>query len=163
MPDDADRAGTPAGVFGAELHYYRSRAGLSQKDLAAAVHVSHDVISKIETGERPSAEDFPARLDAITDLRTEGALDRLWGHLKKSMKQRAYGWFAQGSVETAEMIEPSGQLARAGERHRAPAATTRSRSKQARALTPVIPGGRRNAPVSHQTASPGISRSGKVA
>ena len=31
MPDDADRAGTPAGVFGAELRFYRTRAGLSQQ------------------------------------------------------------------------------------------------------------------------------------
>jgi DNA-binding XRE family transcriptional regulator len=53
MPNDADRTGTPAGVFGAELRFYRTRASLSQKDLAALVHVSNDVISKIETGERP--------------------------------------------------------------------------------------------------------------
>jgi DNA-binding XRE family transcriptional regulator len=59
MPADAGRAGTPAGVFGAELRFYRTRAGLSQKDLAAKATVSHDVISKIETGERPPAEDFP--------------------------------------------------------------------------------------------------------
>ena len=45
-----------------------TRAGLSQKDLAALVHVSNDVISKIETGERPPAEDFPPRLDADTQL-----------------------------------------------------------------------------------------------
>ena len=49
MPNDADRAGTPAGVFGAELRFYRTRAGLSHKDLAARVTVSNDVISKIET------------------------------------------------------------------------------------------------------------------
>jgi DNA-binding XRE family transcriptional regulator len=77
MPNDAERAGTPAGVFGAELRYYRTRAGLSQKDLAALALVSHDVISKIETGERPPAEDFPARLDAIPELDTGGALTRL--------------------------------------------------------------------------------------
>jgi DNA-binding XRE family transcriptional regulator len=46
-------------VFGAKLRFYRTRAGLPQKDLAALVHVSNDVISKIETGERPPAEDFP--------------------------------------------------------------------------------------------------------
>ena len=28
MPNDADRAGTPAGVFGAELRFYRTRAVL---------------------------------------------------------------------------------------------------------------------------------------
>jgi transcriptional regulator with XRE-family HTH domain len=83
MPNDADRAGTPAGVFGAELRFYRTRPGLSQKDLAALVHVSNDVISKIETGERPPAEDFPPRLDAIPELDTRGALTRLWDHLKK--------------------------------------------------------------------------------
>src|SRR5580658_9375923 len=95
MPNDADRAGTPAGVFGAELRYYRTRAGLSQKDLAPRANVSHDVISKIETGERPPAEDFPPRLDAIPELDTRGALTRLWDHLKKGQKQRLHGWFQE--------------------------------------------------------------------
>ena len=95
MPNDADRAGTPAGVFGAELRFYRTRAGLSQKDLAARATVSHDVISKIETGERPPAEDFPPRLDAVPELDTRGALTRLWDHLKKGHKQRLDGWFQQ--------------------------------------------------------------------
>ena len=57
------------------------------------VHVSNDVISKIETGERPPAEDFPPRLDAIPELETRGELTRLWGYLKKGQKNRAYGWF----------------------------------------------------------------------
>ncbi len=95
MPNDAERAGTPAGVFGAELRFYRTRANLSQKDLAALVHVSNDVISKIETGERPPAEDFPPRLDTIPELATGGALTRLWDHLKKGQKQRLYGWFQE--------------------------------------------------------------------
>ena len=95
MPDDADRAGTPAGVFGAELRFYRTRAGLSQKDLAARATVSHDVISKIETGERPPAEDFPPRLDAVPELDTRGALTRLRDHLEKGHKQRRYGWFQE--------------------------------------------------------------------
>jgi transcriptional regulator with XRE-family HTH domain len=95
MPNDAGRAGTPAGVFGAELRYYRTRTGLSQKDLASQANVSHDVISKIETGERPPAEDFPPRLDAVPDLDTRGALTRLWDHLKKGQKQRLHGWFRE--------------------------------------------------------------------
>jgi transcriptional regulator with XRE-family HTH domain len=102
MPNDAERAGTPAGVFGAELRYYRTRAGMSQKDLASRAKVSHDVISKIETGERPPAEDFPPRLDAIPELGTQGALTRLWSHLKKSLKQRAYGWFQEWADIEAE-------------------------------------------------------------
>jgi transcriptional regulator with XRE-family HTH domain len=95
MPSrDVDRAGTPLGVSGTELRFYRSEAGLSQADLAAKVYASHDVISKIETGERPPAEDLVPRLDAVPELDTRGALTRLWGQLRKSLKYRAYpGWF----------------------------------------------------------------------
>jgi hypothetical protein len=41
MPGDADRAGTPAGVFGAELRYYRTAAGLFAADAwrAFAAHL----------------------------------------------------------------------------------------------------------------------------
>ena len=49
------------------------------------------MISKIETGERPPAEDFPPRLDAVPELDTRGALTRLRDHLKKGHKQRLYG------------------------------------------------------------------------
>jgi predicted transcriptional regulator len=71
MPNDAGRAGTPAGVFGAELHYYRTRAGLSQKDLASKANVSHDVISKIETGERPPRTSRPVSTQYPTSTREE--------------------------------------------------------------------------------------------
>jgi transcriptional regulator with XRE-family HTH domain len=94
MPADDSRPRTPEGVFGAELRYYRERAGLSQTDLAALVNVSHDVISKIETGDRPPAKEFPERLDAVLELGTRGGLTRLWGWLKGSARRRAYpGWF----------------------------------------------------------------------
>ena len=53
------------------------------------------MISKIETGDRPPAEDFPPRLDAVPELDTRGALTRLWDHLKKGHKQRLYGWFQE--------------------------------------------------------------------
>jgi transcriptional regulator with XRE-family HTH domain len=96
MPNDADRAGTPAGVFGAELRFYRIGAALSQKDLAALAHVSNDVISKIETGERPPAEDFPTRLDAIPELDTRGALTRLWDYLKKARSSASTAGFRSG-------------------------------------------------------------------
>jgi transcriptional regulator with XRE-family HTH domain len=94
MLGDDNRTRTPEGVFGAELRYYRERPGLSQTELAALVNVSHDVISKIETGERPPAKDFPERLDAVPDLDTRGGLARLWGWLHSSARHRAYpGWF----------------------------------------------------------------------
>jgi len=94
MPRDSDQDGTPQGVFGAELRYYRERAGLSQTDLAALVNVSHDVISKIETGERPPAKDFPERLDTVPALDSRGGLARLWSNLRKGLRHRAVpGWF----------------------------------------------------------------------
>jgi transcriptional regulator with XRE-family HTH domain len=64
-------------VFGAELRYYRERAGLSQIELAGMVNCSNGVISKIETGSRPPAEGFPERLDAVPGLDTRARLARL--------------------------------------------------------------------------------------
>jgi transcriptional regulator with XRE-family HTH domain len=94
MARDDDHDGTPQGVFGAELRYYRERAGLSQTELAALVNVSHDVISKIETGDRPPAKDFPERLDAVPQLDTRGGLARQWKNLRKGLRHRAMpGWF----------------------------------------------------------------------
>ena len=94
MPRDNDQDGTPQGVFGAELRYYRERAGLSQTELAVLVNVSHDVISKIETGDRAPAKDFPDRLDDVPELDTRGGLARLWDNLRKGLRHRAIpGWF----------------------------------------------------------------------
>jgi len=94
MPRDNDLDGTPPGVFGAKLRYYRERAGLSQTDVAVRVNVSHDVISKIETGERPPAKDFPERLDAVPELDTRGSLARLWKNLRTGLRHRTIPeWF----------------------------------------------------------------------
>ncbi|HEY2579187.1 MAG TPA: helix-turn-helix transcriptional regulator [Streptosporangiaceae bacterium] len=112
MPADDSRTRTPEGVFGKELRYYRERAGLSQTELAALVNVSHDVISKIETGERPPADGFPERLDAVPQLDTRGGLARLWGWLKESTRHKAIpGWFApwthfEAQAATLRSYEP---------------------------------------------------------
>ena len=119
MLGDDDRTRTPEGVFGSELRYYRERAGLSQTELAAQVNVSHDVISKIETGDRAPARDFPERLDAVPELDTRSGLARLWGWLKSSARRGPYpGWFdrwrdyeaAATALRTFELITVPGLL-----------------------------------------------------
>lgn len=94
MQREYDLDGTPEGVFGGELRFFREQAGLTQGQLAARVHVSHDVISKIETGQRPPARDFPERVDAVPEMDTRGELARLWRRLGKAARQGVYpGWF----------------------------------------------------------------------
>jgi transcriptional regulator with XRE-family HTH domain len=94
MQREYDLDGTPEGVFGGELRFFREQAGLTQGQLAARVHVSHDVISKIETGQRPPARDFPERVDAVPEMDTRGGLARLWRRLSKAARQGVYpGWF----------------------------------------------------------------------
>jgi len=93
MPTD-DRPGTPHGVFGRMLGFYRERAGMTQTDLAPRVFCSHDVISKIEKGTRGPAKELPGLLDAVPELGTNGALTELWESLREASRNRAYpGWF----------------------------------------------------------------------
>jgi transcriptional regulator with XRE-family HTH domain len=88
------RSRTPAGVFGKALKFYRERAGMTQTELALKSNYSNSVISKIENGDRPPAEGFPERVDAIPELHTNGELARWWGWLKESARHGAYpGWF----------------------------------------------------------------------
>jgi transcriptional regulator with XRE-family HTH domain len=88
MQREYDLDGTPEGVFGGELRFFREQAGLTQGQLAARVHVSHDVISKIETGQRPPARDFPERVDAVPEMDTRGGLARLWRRLDEQVAAR---------------------------------------------------------------------------
>ncbi|HEY1920513.1 MAG TPA: helix-turn-helix transcriptional regulator [Streptosporangiaceae bacterium] len=81
-------------MFGKAVKFFRERAGLSQTELGALSNYSNTVINKIEKGERPPAEGFPERMDAIPQLETNGELSRLWGWLAESARHGAYpGWF----------------------------------------------------------------------
>src|SRR5215470_9450809 len=86
MPGNGDRSRTPEGVFGKAPKFHRERAGLSQTELAGLSNYSNTVISKIENGDRPPAEGFPGRMDAIPQLGTHGELERLWGWLEDSAR-----------------------------------------------------------------------------
>jgi transcriptional regulator with XRE-family HTH domain len=123
VPRGNDLDGTPQGVFGNELRFYRERADLSQTELAALVNVSHDVISKIETGNRPPAERFPERLDATSQLDTRDGLARIWGNLRKGLRNQAVpGWFRPWAEIEAEAVTLHGGAdSTAGDRERADA------------------------------------------
>jgi transcriptional regulator with XRE-family HTH domain len=85
---------TPRKAFGAILRGYRLRAGLTQAELGAKVHVVGDVISKIETGERPPAHDLVPRLDAVPELATGGMLAEFYEALGDGLRESAYpDWF----------------------------------------------------------------------
>lgn len=95
MPtDDQVRAGTPQGVFGTMLCFYRERAGMTQVELAQRLFCSHDVISKMEQGRRPPTREQPSLLDAVPELETHGALTELWGSLREANRNQGHpGWF----------------------------------------------------------------------
>jgi Domain of unknown function (DUF5753)/Helix-turn-helix domain len=91
---DFDAAGSPLRVFGAELRYYRAKAGLSQDQLGARVYCSGDLVGKVETGQRVPTREFTVACDAVPELDTRGALMRLWEHLQEHLTYRATpGWF----------------------------------------------------------------------
>jgi transcriptional regulator with XRE-family HTH domain len=90
---DFDPAASPARVFGAELRYYRTRAGISQAELGAALYCSDDLVGKIENGQRIPTEEFTAACDAVPELETRGALTRLREELKDHLTYQATpGW-----------------------------------------------------------------------
>jgi transcriptional regulator with XRE-family HTH domain len=112
MPGNGDRSRSPEGVFGKALRFYRERVGLSQTELAALSNYSNTVISKIENGDRPPADGFAERMDAIPQLGTGGDLARWWDWLKESVRHHAYpGWFdrwpdAEEQAEALRWYEP---------------------------------------------------------
>lgn len=62
-PRDLDPSSSPAALFGAGLRQLRTRAGLSQAMLGRSVHISGDLVAKMEKAERRPLADVVARLD----------------------------------------------------------------------------------------------------
>jgi transcriptional regulator with XRE-family HTH domain len=62
--------------FGSELRRWRKTRGLSQDRLGSLVHVSGDLIYRVELAERRPARDLAERCDQV--LETGGALAVLW-------------------------------------------------------------------------------------
>ncbi|MEV7417747.1 helix-turn-helix transcriptional regulator [Streptomyces sp. NPDC089919] len=65
-----DPSASPRALYGAELRYYRKRAGYTQDELGELLFVSGAFIGLLEAAARRIQPDFAARLDAI--LKTDG-------------------------------------------------------------------------------------------
>jgi transcriptional regulator with XRE-family HTH domain len=88
-----DSAASPLRLFGAELRYYRTKAGMSQDQLGALVYCSGDLIGKIENGQRVPTEELTVALDTVPEVETRGALMRLREELKEYLSYQATpGW-----------------------------------------------------------------------
>jgi transcriptional regulator with XRE-family HTH domain len=61
--------------LGSELRWWRQHKGLTLAQLASAIHVSPDLLTKIEKADRSASEDVLSRCDHA--LNTGGALGRL--------------------------------------------------------------------------------------
>lgn len=94
---------SPLSVFGAMVRRYRLRAGMSQDQVGARLHLSADMVGKIENGQRVATEKITIALDAMPELVTGGALGELRELLGDYLKQRSFpGWFVRWPDKEAE-------------------------------------------------------------
>lgn len=68
---------SPLGMWGAELRYYRTKAGLSQEELGERISYSAKTVSAVETGRLAPSQDLATRCDE--EFETGGVLAR-WRH-----------------------------------------------------------------------------------
>jgi len=71
---------SPRHFLGAELRCWRQHRGLSLMQLGYAVHVSADLLCKVEKATRTPTESLLRRCDE--ELRTDGALTRLFAFVE---------------------------------------------------------------------------------
>jgi transcriptional regulator with XRE-family HTH domain len=62
--------------FGRELRCRRTMAGLTQRQLAAEVRYSREMVAAVERGRRFGSQSLAVRADEV--LGTDGVLSRLW-------------------------------------------------------------------------------------
>ncbi|MBI1758787.1 MAG: helix-turn-helix transcriptional regulator [Actinobacteria bacterium] len=84
-----DPDSSPLALFGARLRGWRLRRGWSQAQLGRLVHVSGDLIAKVEKAERRPLPDLVERLEEA--LRAEGELRHLAGALHADDRDRVSG------------------------------------------------------------------------
>jgi transcriptional regulator with XRE-family HTH domain len=112
MAPASDPDGSPLRVFGAMLRFYRTKAAMSQDQLGARAYCSGDLVGKVENGERTPTREFTAACDAVTALKTDGALTMLREQLMDNLRRQAYpGWFhrwpdAEAQARALRWYEP---------------------------------------------------------
>src|SRR2546421_11506177 len=70
--------------FGADLRQWRERRGLSQAAVARLVHVSPDLIAKVEKADRRPAQELTETCDRV--LGANGALAGLWPEIERERR-----------------------------------------------------------------------------
>ncbi|MFD0347207.1 helix-turn-helix domain-containing protein [Kitasatospora aburaviensis] len=104
--------------FGAELRHWRKARRLSQDALGASVHVSGDLIAKIEKAQRPCKPGLAAALDAV--LGTGGVLARGLEHVGRDADNRGSDVdrpdMSRGASHPAKSSASSLPMVEAGER-----------------------------------------------
>jgi transcriptional regulator with XRE-family HTH domain len=93
--------------FGAELRRFRVASGLTQRELAAVIWLSQELVAKVEKGQRWASWYMATRCDAA--LRTGGVLAGLWPAVERqrlTSDRRRRAVPADGAC-----ADPGGQLA----------------------------------------------------
>ncbi|BBA97453.1 putative DNA-binding protein [Actinacidiphila reveromycinica] len=83
-----DRTLSARSLYGAELRYYRERAGLSLVELAAKLHIEMSFLARIEQGERRLPDELTSAVDQLLDT----------------------GDFFERNIEAARSAPPPGRL-----------------------------------------------------
>lgn len=85
---------SPLKVFGKMLKFYRNRSALTSDQLGALVNLSGSAIRKIESGRQAPIEPLVDALEAIPDLRCDGALRELFDQMSEYLTNGVFpGWF----------------------------------------------------------------------
>ena len=100
-----DTGVSPLKVFGKMLKFYRNRSGLTSDQLGAQVNLSGSAIRKIESGRQAPIEPLVDALEAIADLRCDGALRALFDQMAEYLTNGVFpGWFAGWPLKEAAAV-----------------------------------------------------------
>ncbi|MBV7669347.1 helix-turn-helix domain-containing protein [Streptomyces halstedii] len=104
-PAESDGTAHLFRALGKQLKVLREAAGLSQKELGAAVHCGEDLVSAMERGVRTPQPDFLERADAL--LNANGVLKAAVDEVKEALtkvRTRHPDWFRDYARVEAEAV-----------------------------------------------------------